>query len=89
VTEAAFRVRGRVQGVGYRWWTHAQATRLRLEGSVRNTEDGSVEVRLRGPDVVVAQMRALLAKGPPGADVTAVDELPATTVPAGRFTILR
>jgi acylphosphatase len=89
VTEAAFRVTGRVQGVGYRWWTRVQATRLGLEGSVRNCADGSVEVRLRGPAGVVARMRALLAEGPPGAAVRSVDELPAASVPADGFSIDR
>jgi acylphosphatase len=89
VTEAAFRVRGRVQGVGYRWWTHAQATRLGLDGWVRNCDDGSVEVRLRGPAAVVTQMRALLAKGPPGALVDTVEELPIAPLPYDGFRILR
>ena len=39
---------GRVQGVGYRWWARAQATRLGLEGAVWNVDDGSVEVHARG-----------------------------------------
>jgi acylphosphatase len=89
VTEAAYRVRGRVQGVGFRWWVRAQATRLGLAGTVRNREDGSVEVHLRGPAGAVASLRALLAQGPPGAEVDTVEEHPFGSVPTEGFSILR
>ena len=89
MTEAAFRVRGRVQGVGFRWWTHAQATRLGLDGWVRNCSDGSVEASLRGPVDVVGRMRALLAEGPPGAMVESVDPLPPLPIDSAGFTIRR
>jgi acylphosphatase len=89
VTEAAYRVRGRVQGVGFRWWVRAQATRLGLAGTVRNREDGSVEVHLRGPAAAVASMRALLAEGPSGARVDAVEDHPFAEPPAGGFSIVR
>jgi acylphosphatase len=82
MTEAGYRVRGRVQGVGFRWWTHTQATRLGLEGTVRNCADGAVEVTLRGPEDAVAEMRRRLASGPPGARV---DEV-ADVTPAGAGT---
>lgn len=74
--EAEYRVRGRVQGVGFRWWTRSQASRLELTGTVRNLPDGSVEVRLRGPAEKVDELARLLAQGPPGAHVAAVEEQP-------------
>ncbi|HET6232032.1 MAG TPA: acylphosphatase [Longimicrobiaceae bacterium] len=88
--EAAFRVRGRVQGVGFRWWTRSQATRLGLEGSVRNLPDGSVEVHLRGDDAAFHEMVRMLGHGPRGAHVENVEEVAAAHAPqASGFSILR
>jgi acylphosphatase len=42
-------VRGRVQGVGFRWWTRARALELGLVGSARNLPDGRVGVVVEGP----------------------------------------
>jgi acylphosphatase len=42
-------VRGRVQGVGFRWWTRARALELGLVGRATNLSDGSVEVVAEGP----------------------------------------
>jgi acylphosphatase len=68
-------VRGRVQGVGFRWFVRETAHRLSLAGWVRNLPDGSVEVAADGDDESIASFRAALQKGPSGASVTAVDEL--------------
>ena len=73
MAEAGFRVTGRVQGVGFRWWTRAQALRLGLAGTVRNADDGSVEVQARGTDHAVAELERLLNEGPPHARVRAVE----------------
>ena len=40
-------IKGRVQGVGFRWFVHREAAALDLRGWVRNTEDGHVESRRR------------------------------------------
>lgn len=69
-----FRIRGRVQGVGFRAWTERQANTLQLRGTVRNCPDGTVEVRVAGPHKTIDRFRALLASGPPAARVAAVDE---------------
>jgi acylphosphatase len=50
------RVRGRVQGVGYRYSCVAKARELGLTGWVRNRMDESVEAMLQGPAEVVASM---------------------------------
>ncbi len=42
------RVHGRVQGVGFRWWTRSQALGLGLVGSATNLADGAVEVVAQG-----------------------------------------
>ena len=78
MAEAGFRVTGRVQGVGFRWWTRAQAIRLDLDGTVRNADDGSVEVQARGPEPALAELERLLNEGPPHARVRAVERFAAS-----------
>ncbi|MEV0615531.1 acylphosphatase [Nonomuraea sp. NPDC050404] len=53
-------VRGRVQGVGFRWWTRARALELGLVGWARNTEDARVEVVAEGPRESCEKLLALL-----------------------------
>lgn len=53
-------VRGRVQGVGFRWWTRSRALELGLVGYARNLPDGRVEVLAQGPADAVASLVALL-----------------------------
>jgi acylphosphatase len=69
-------IRGRVQGVGYRYWVEQQAIAHGLEGWVRNRRDGSVEALFSGPEHVVSNMVASCRRGPSSARVNAVDELP-------------
>ncbi len=71
-------VRGRVQGVGFRWFVRQRARELGVRGWVRNRTDGSVEIHAEGDPPTLARLRASLAAGPPGAHVTAVDDLPAS-----------
>ncbi len=67
-----FRVLGRVQGVGFRWWTRATGAELGLRGSVRNCPDGSVEVQAQGTPAALAKLEEELWKGPPAARVDEV-----------------
>jgi len=67
-------VRGRVQGVGYRWFVRERARALGLTGWVRNRQDGSVEVLAIGTDSALEQLRGLLRSGPSGARVSDVEE---------------
>ena len=67
-------VRGRVQGVGYRFWTEYTALERGLQGWVRNRSDGSVEAFFAGAPDAVAAMIAACNKGPPGARVESVDQ---------------
>lgn len=60
-------VSGRVQGVGFRWWTRARALELGLTGSASNLEDGRVEVVAEGPRAACeALLTALRGPGTPG-----------------------
>jgi acylphosphatase len=75
VTEAGFLVSGRVQGVGFRWWTRTLGTRLGLSGTVRNRADGTVEVQARGGESSSEELRRRLTAGPPLARVDAVEAI--------------
>ena len=63
---------GRVQGVGFRWALHAQASALGLDGWVRNRRDGSVEALLSGPSEAVEALNAWAWQGPASAHVDRV-----------------
>jgi acylphosphatase len=67
-------IRGRVQAVGFRYWTRRTATARGLQGWVRNRRDGSVEAVFAGPERAVAEMIALCRRGPDAARVDSVDE---------------
>ncbi len=66
-------VSGRVQGVGFRYYTAAQARRLGLRGWVRNEPNGSVTVVCEGNRAAVRAMLDWLKEGPPAARVDHVD----------------
>jgi acylphosphatase len=70
-------MRGRVQGVGYRYWLEQQAIARGLEGWVRNRRDGSVEALFAGPADAVSAMIASCRRGPGSARVDSVVEEPA------------
>lgn len=67
-------VRGRVQGVGFRWFVRERARALGLAGWVRNTPDGAVEVLAVGNDDALQKLRNQLLSGPSGARVSAVED---------------
>ena len=67
-------VKGRVQGVGFRWFVHREAAGLNLRGWVRNTEDGHVEVVAAGTPEDLAELRQALNKGSRGSRVDTVLE---------------
>lgn len=73
VERRGYRVRGRVQGVGFRWWTQHTATRLGLGGHVRNLPDGSVEVHAAGAPEALEALERALREGPPPARVDSVE----------------
>ncbi|MBW4039016.1 MAG: acylphosphatase [Acidobacteria bacterium] len=69
-----FLVRGRVQGVGFRWFVHREAAELELRGWVRNTDAGDVEIVAAGDAEDIAELRVELRKGSRGSRVDAVIE---------------
>lgn len=84
-----FRLEGRVQGVGFRWWTTRQARELGLAGTVRNRPDGSVEVFARGDPEALREFRGRLEEGPRTAVVRSIESIePPADLPQG-FEIVR
>ena len=69
-----FRVRGRVQGVGFRYFVEQAARALGMRGWVRNDDDGSVEVYAVGTPAQLSELAGYLWKGPRWAEVRGVDE---------------
>jgi acylphosphatase len=68
-----FIVRGRVQGVGFRWFVEREAHMLGIAGWVRNNHDGSVEVLAQGTRDQLAGLHSRLREGPRAARVDAID----------------
>jgi acylphosphatase len=66
------RVRGIVQGVGFRHATVRQAHALGIRGWVANLDDGSVDAMLQGTANQVDRMLSWLRHGPPAARVAEV-----------------
>ncbi len=69
-----FLVRGRVQGVGFRWFVERAARILGVAGWVRNNADGAVEVLAQGTREQLSGLRTRLQQGPRAARVDNVDE---------------
>jgi acylphosphatase len=69
-----FLIRGRVQGVGFRWFVHREAAELGLRGWVRNTESGDVELVACGTPEDLDELRTELHKGSRGSRVDKVIE---------------
>ncbi len=67
-------MKGRVQGVCFRWACRDEAVRLGLTGWVRNLADGCVEATAEGSETQLAALYSWLQKGPSTARVLAVSE---------------
>jgi acylphosphatase len=70
----SYRVRGRVQGVGFRYFVEHSAKQLGIRGWVRNVDDGSVEVYAAGTAEQLSDLAGLLWQGPRWAEVRGVEE---------------
>ena len=73
-------VRGRVQGVGFRWFVEREAHILGISGWVRNNHDGSVEVLAQGTRDQLSGLHSRLREGPRAARVDAVEVCEASPV---------
>jgi acylphosphatase len=69
-----FLVKGRVQGVGFRWFVQREAAEIGLRGWVRNTDDGHVEVLAAGEPDQLEDLQLALARGSRGSRVDEVIE---------------
>ena len=81
-------ISGRVQGVGFRFFTEAAAVREGLQGWVRNLPDGRLDITVEGESDAVERFERDVRHGPPAARVTDVDvEAIAPTLRAFGFII--
>jgi acylphosphatase len=85
----AFRITGRVQGVGYRAWMSRTARNLGLKGFVRNEEDGSVYAEATGTPQALQQLEKLCWMGPASSHVEQVHIIPLNTRHNEDFYIMR
>jgi acylphosphatase len=82
-----YKVRGRVQGVGYRFFVQHAAEALGVRGWARNCDDGTVEVYAVGLPEQLSEFEAHLWRGPRWAEVRHVDELEAAVESCADFQI--
>jgi acylphosphatase len=73
LTRLRFVVKGRVQGVGFRWFVRGQAERLGLSGWVRNREDAAVEGEAEGDSGALEALLVAMRTGHPLAEVTGLE----------------
>ena len=75
-----YRIRGRVQGVGYRYFARENAIRLGVRGYVRNLPGGDVEVCAEAEERILADFRDELQRGPSSGHVTEIieEDIPVT-----------
>ena len=83
VTARTYRIRGRVQAVGFRFFAENAARREGVSGWVRNLDDGSVEAHAEGDREALDRFELALRRGPASARVDDVEVTDA--VPGGRL----
>lgn len=88
LVQSGFIVTGIVQGVGFRWWATRAARSLGLGGTIRNAEDGSVEIHVRGAAEAVARLAELLREGPPAARVRELLPVPSNAPLPNDFRVI-
>jgi acylphosphatase len=87
-TARRFFIRGRVQGVGFRYFVERAAAELGISGYTRNLHDGRVEVYAAGTPEQLSDLAGRLRLGPRWADVHGVEELEAPVEKRAGFRII-
>lgn len=83
-----FSIYGRVQGVGFRYFTWKQANKMGITGWVKNLSDGSVAVLAQGAPSDLAQFKQWLTQGPASARVDRILEQEGESSTYTEFSIL-
>lgn len=76
-------VSGRVQGVGFRWWTAGEAKHLKLVGYAKNLDNGDVKIVAQGSQESCEKLLAILTSGNTAGHVEHVDA--EITQPTGSY----
>jgi acylphosphatase len=87
VVARQYLIRGRVQGVGFRYFVELAAHQLGLTGWVRNLDDGRVEVYASGEESKIEELNGRLWRGPRWADVRGVEVMEAAVEKRSGFRI--
>lgn len=82
-----YRISGRVQGVGFRWFVQQHAERLGIRGYAKNLGGGDVEVLAIGTPEQLSELAGLLRQGPRWSDVRHVEDREAAVESASGFEI--
>lgn len=87
MTRMRIEIRGRVQGVGFRWFTQRAARRIGVTGFVQNQPDGSVLCEAEGAEADLQALLAELRQGPRGARVDELRSAPVAPTGGAGFEI--
>lgn len=71
-------MRGRVQGVGFRFFVRERAALEGIAGWTRNAEDGSVEIEAEGEAAAIERFERAVRQGPAGSRVDSVEAVDVT-----------
>ena len=81
-------IKGRVQGVGYRYSAKVKAESMDIRGSVKNLRDGSVFLTAQGEKEAMDNFVRWCYKGPPGATVRNIEKVQGKTEEFSEFMVL-
>ena len=82
-------VKGRVQGVGFRYFTFTTARKLGIKGWVKNLDNGDVEIHAEGDEAIMKEFLAQVYSGPSFASVVDVEVREIGSEPYREFTVKR